>query len=84
MNSNPCPLCLESLNNGEWCTTLLCDHILHTKCLNALTQRVNTLKRCPLCRTPFYTSVNGISIDFDISNESDKLIIYYYGKRIAI
>lgn len=82
MNSNPCSLCLESLNNGEWCTTLLCDHNLHTKCLNALKQSNNNT-RCPLCRTPFYTSVNGISIDFDISS-SNKLIIYYYGKRIVI
>lgn len=73
-----CSLCLDSLNNGKWCITLICDHNLHLKCYQTLINNNGT--RCPLCRVPLYHK-NGIGVDISAENQ---LIMYYHGTRIVI
>ena len=51
--SNPCSICLESLNNGD-VSNLRCNHSFHRDCINrSITQQNHNsiVPTCPLCRT---------------------------------
>ena len=47
-SSNPCAICLESLQSSNATCTLECGHMFHSRCLLTAFQHNNT--RCPSCR----------------------------------
>jgi len=65
MYENECSICLSDIhiNNSNY-TTLTCDHIFHTECINK-----NKNDLCPLCRQK-YINNNIIDLESNISTDS--------------
>ena len=53
--TNQCSLCLDSMVNNGYITTLGCSHSFHTECLRNLVN--NAYTTCPMCRTPMTNAV---------------------------
>ena len=47
---NECPICFESLNDGETRTTPCCSKIFHTACLRTVQRNSGEIFPCPHCR----------------------------------
>ena len=47
-NEAECPICLESLNKGEYEKVLECKHTFHKKCIDRWFKKDNDF--CPMCR----------------------------------
>ena len=48
-----CPICLDSLYNGNAKKKLVCGHEFHTDCIDGLFTNGNVNATCPLCRKVF-------------------------------
>jgi len=47
-NESECPICLETLNKGEYEKVLQCKHTFHKKCIDRWFKKDNDF--CPMCR----------------------------------
>jgi hypothetical protein len=52
-NESECPICLESLNKGEYEKVLECKHAFHKKCIDRWFKKDNDF--CPMCRLKIIT-----------------------------
>ena len=46
----PCPICLDALEEGQTVLDIPCGHLFHEHCLRTWMNRASA---CPLCRQPF-------------------------------
>ena len=51
-STHQCSICLESINVGESCTSLSCEHVFHLSCIERWCTSHNS---CPMCRRPIDT-----------------------------
>ena len=81
-----CPICLDTMNNIQNITTLKCNHIYHTICLNLWLDRKQI---CPLCRKNVMDEFKCKDFKYNLFNfkikvEVDRLCIKSYFKTIYI